>query len=295
MTDESQEQPAWRRAVNWRTPDWCHESGVHWESWSLNGEACITGLDPPFAGGARLASCLTWLMRSFASHCRRTHDATGALAFECTGPRMPSTLAATMSVSFDLALCDPRLIRERVRRRGGDPASIGWTAFWLEGLVYDYVIGRDPFPPVGTRRRKLVVLAEERQVFVPARAAKLAAGVRRAWESGLDAVAGIEGAPFTGLLDEDEHAFLLNMLVLVHARPAANAQARPPLEESYRRHERLIAELAPSARAKGLPVEWHALWRLPPAMTWRELDAQSWMRYPAVSFVAVVRPLRSSE
>jgi hypothetical protein len=33
-----------------------------------------------------------------------------------------------------------------------------------------------------------------------------------AWESGLDAVAGIEGALFTGLLDEDEHGFLLNML-----------------------------------------------------------------------------------
>jgi hypothetical protein len=57
------------------------------------------------------------------------------------------------------------------------------------GAVYDYVIGRDPFPPVGTRRRKLVVLAEERQAFVPARAATLAAGVHRAWARGLDAVA----------------------------------------------------------------------------------------------------------
>ena len=87
---EGQQQRAWRRALDWRTPGWCHESGGHWESWSLNGEACITELDPPFAGGAKLASCLTWLVRSFASHCRRTHDATGALAFKCTGPRMPA-------------------------------------------------------------------------------------------------------------------------------------------------------------------------------------------------------------
>ncbi len=137
MTDEGQQQQAWRRALDWRVPGWCQESGVHWESWSLNGEACITGLDPPFAGGARLASCLTWLVRSFASHCRRTYDATGVLAFTCTGPRMPSTLAVTMSVSFDLALRDPRLIRERVRRRGGDPGAARSPAVWLEGAVHE--------------------------------------------------------------------------------------------------------------------------------------------------------------
>jgi len=198
MTGDGQQKQAWRRALDRRMRGWCQKSGVHWESWSLNGKACITGLDPPFAGGARLASCLTGLVRSFASHCRRTYDATGALAFTCTGPRMPSTLAVTMSMSFDLALRDPRLIRERVRRRGGDPEAARWPALWLEGAVHEYVIGRDPFPPVGTLRRKLVVLAEERQVFVSARAATLAAGVRRAWERGLDAVAGIEGPPSPG-------------------------------------------------------------------------------------------------
>jgi hypothetical protein len=270
MTEAGRLQPAGRRALDWRTPGWCREAAVHWESWSLNGEACITGLDPPFAGGARLASCLTWLVRAFASRCRGTHDATGAFALASTGRRMPSTLALTMAGSFDLALRDPRLIRERVRRRGGDPAACRWPTLWLEGAAYDYVIGRDPFPPVGTRRRKLVVLAEERQVFVPARAATLAAGVHRAWARGLDAVAGVDGAAFPGLLDEDEHAFLLNMMVLVHARPAAKAEPRPPLEESYQRHEGWIAELAPRTQATGLPVVWHALWRLPPAMTWSE-------------------------
>lgn len=129
-------------------------------------------------------------------------------------------------------------------------------------------------------------------MFVPARAAKLAVGVHRAWASGLDALASVYGTAFTGLLDEDGHAFLVNMLVVVHARPATNAQPRLPLEESYRRHEALIAELAPSAQARALPVAWHALWRLPPAMTWSEPGGKPWMRYPAVSFVAAVRPLR---
>jgi hypothetical protein len=182
---------------------------------------------------------------------------------------MPSTLAVTMSLSFDLALRDPRLTRERVRRRGGDPAGAHWPTLWLEGAAYEYVIGRDPFPAVGTPRRKVVVLAEERQAFVPARRGKLAVRVRRAWEESLNVVASTDGA-FIGLRDEDEHAFLVNMLLLVHTHPAGTTQPRSPLQESYRRHEGLIADLATSAHSKGLPVAWHALWRLPPAMTWSE-------------------------
>jgi hypothetical protein len=206
---------------------------------------------------------------------------------------MPSTLASTMALSFDLALRDPRVIPERVRRRGGDSVGRRWPAFWLEGSVYEYVIGRDPFPPVGTPRRKLVLLAEERQVLVPARAETLAAGVCRAWAKGLDAVDGVDASAVTGLLDEDERAFLMNMFVLVHAWRAGSARPRSSLEESYRRHEGLIAELAPPAEAKGLPVAWHALWRLPPAMTWSAPGGKPWMRYPAVSFASAVRPLRS--
>ena len=83
------------------------------------------------------------------------------------------------------------------------------------------------------------------------------------------------------------------MLVLVHAQPARKVHSRPPLEESYRRHENLIAELGPLAEAKGLRVAWHVLWRLPPAMTWSEPGGVPWMRYSAVSFAAAVRPLRS--
>jgi hypothetical protein len=251
----------------------------------------ITGLDPPFAGGTRLANCLASLMRSFASRCRRTRDGTGALAFACTGSRAPSTLAWAMCLEFDLALQEPALIRERVLRRGGDPAACQWPAFWLEGTVYEYVIDRDPFPPVGTPRRKLVVLAEERQVFVPAGATTLAASVRRKWTRGLDLIAGVHRAAVTGLFDEDEAAFLVNTLVLVHAHSAGKVHPRPSLEESYRRHETLIDELALPAETKGLPVAWHALWRLPPAMTWSTPGGKPWMRYPAVSFAVAARPV----
>ena len=162
--------------------------------------------------------------------------------------------------------------------------------------MYDYIVRGQPVPPGRTPRRKLVVLAEEQQVWVPARAAALTAGVRRVWSTGIDAVAGVDGDgdAVSGLLDQDEHAFLVNMLALVHARPTANVQPRPPLEESYRRHKSLVAELALPAEAKGLPVAWHALWRLPPAMTWGAPGGESWMRYPAVSFAAAARPLRSA-
>ncbi len=196
-----------------------------------------------------------------------------------------------MAMSFDLALRDQKLIRARVHRRGGDTAGRRWPALWLEGSVHEYVVGRDPFPPVGTPRRKLVLLTEERQVFLPARGSAVGAGVRRAWATGLDAVAGVDGETIHGLLDEDEHAFVLNMLVLAHAWPAEAVRSRPALQESCRRHERVIAELSPRAEAKRLPVAWHALWRLPPAMTWSEPGEKPWMRYPAVSVVAAVRPL----
>ena len=153
--------------------------------------------------------------------------------------------------------------------------------------------GCEAFPPVGTRRSKLVILAEERQVFLAARGSAIGVGVRRAWAMGLDAVVGVDGHTVQGLLDENEHGFVLNMLVLAHAWPARAVRPRSGLEESYRRHESVIAGLSLPAEAKGLPVAWHALWRLPPAMTWREPGEVPWMRYPAVSFVAAVRPLRS--
>jgi hypothetical protein len=276
------------------TTGWRPGRNVHWEAWSRNGEVCITGLDPPFTGGARLASCLTWLLRSFASHCRRTHDATGALAFTCRSPGLPSVLALLMALSFDVALRDPKLIRERVRRRGGDRVARRWPAFWLEGSVYEYVIGREPFPPVGTPRRKLLLLVEESQAIAPARpSALLPVAACRAWSKGLDAVASVEAADVRDLAVNDEHAFAVNVLVFVHAWPVRPARPRPPLQASFQRHEELVAGVAPAADAKGVAIAWQALWRLPPAMTWSEPGGDAWMRYPAVSIVAAVRPLAS--
>lgn len=46
MTADVQ-QASWR--TDWRTPDWFREAGLYGESWSLNDEVCVLGLDPLFA------------------------------------------------------------------------------------------------------------------------------------------------------------------------------------------------------------------------------------------------------
>jgi len=273
----------------------CHpETGAHRENWSLNGEVVITGLVPPCPGDATLAHCLTWVLREFASCCRRTYDRTGVLAFTCAGPRTPTTLARTLSLWFDLALEDRGLIRERVRSRGGEPDAHRWPAFWLEGATYEYISSGAPPPRGRASRSPLVVLAEERQVFVSARSARLPERVTHAWSDGLDVVAGIDAGGASRLLNQDEHGFVANLLVLVHAQPGGKARPRPALRESYQRHASLVGRLAPLAEAKRLPVGWHALWRLPSGMTWRGQDGEPWMRYPAATFAAAARSLRSA-
>ncbi|MBI5544613.1 MAG: hypothetical protein HY901_12035 [Deltaproteobacteria bacterium] len=290
MTQEVSQQAAVARESDWRTPEWCLAAGVYWESWSLNGDACIKVLDQPFAGVPALTSRLTWLVRSFASRCRGIHDATGALAFAYTSPRMPSTLVSMMSIDFELALGDRRLMSERVRNRGGDPGACRWPGLWLEGSADDYVVGRDPLPPTGTPRRKLLLLAEKREAVVTARPTRLAAGVHRIWKRCLDALVALDTTTLGAV--EEELAFLTILFMLVHGRSAGSPQPRPSLEESFRKHDALVAELAPAAQAQGLPVVWHALWRLPRAMTWRAQEGEPWMRFPAISFVAAARPLR---
>ena len=197
-----------------------------------------------------------------------------------------------MALSFDLALRDPRLIRERIRRRGADGAGRGWPSLWLEGTAYEYVVGRDPFPPVGTPRRKLALLAEERQVSVPARVATgLPAGGAPRVGEGIGCRRGRRRGLASWASRGGRARVRGHMLVLVHAWPACPARPRPSLEDSCGRHERLLGELAPAAEAKGAAVAWHALWRLPPSMTWGERGRDAWMRYPAVSVTAGVRPL----
>ena len=46
------------------------------------------------------------------------------------------------------------------------------------------------------------------------------------------------------------------MLVLVN--PAAKVRPRPSLEQSYRRHEALVAGLASHGGGTRLPLPWHA-------------------------------------
>jgi hypothetical protein len=199
-----------------------------------------------------------------------------------------------LSLEFDLALQDARLIRQRVRHRGGDPAACRWPGFWLEGTVLDYL---HPGISIGRGREahsKLVVLAEERQVFVTARLTGSTARIKQKWEDGLKVLAAVDDDAVASLLAEDEQGFLVNMLVLVHEQPAGKIRPRPSMEESYRRHQRLIAELAPLGEAKRLPVAWHAVWRVPPRMKWDDAAGEPWMRYPAVSFAMGVRPLQGA-
>jgi hypothetical protein len=281
--------PSWRHGR--QRLDWLTAPGVYWEDWSMNGEVCITGLVPPAAGGASLAHCLTGLLRELASRCRRTHDSTGVLLFTCTGPRTPTPLAGVLALCFDLMLRDPGLIRAHLRRRlRREPAPGRWPALWLEGTTQEYPLRGVPFPTGRPAHRKLVLLAEERQVLVPARPVKLAGRIRRAWARGLEVLGGVDAAALPRLLDEGEQGFLASMLVLVHTQPAAKILPRPSLEASYRRHETLVAGLAGLGQDARWPVTWHAVWRLPPGMSWGEPGHERWLRYPAVSFVVAARP-----
>ena len=62
----------------------------------------------------------------------------------------------------------------------------------------------------------------------------------------------------------------------------------------WRRHQRLLAELAPLGKAKRLPGAWHALWRLPPRMKWDDPAGELWVCYPSVSFAMEVHPLQGA-
>jgi hypothetical protein len=143
----------------------------------------------------------------------------------------------------------------------------------------------------GLMLHKIVVLAEERQIFVPAQGSGIRDAMLRKWMKGLEVLAGVdpEAVP---RLREDEEGFLVNMFVMVHQQPAGRIRPCPLLEESRDRHKDLIAALAPSGDAKGLPITWHALWRLPSGMKWKDSAGDLWMRYPAVSFAMGIRRLR---
>jgi hypothetical protein len=266
---------------------------VLWESWSLNGEACVEGLLQPRLGYDRLAHCLMWLVRDYASRCRRTFDGTGALVFLYNGPRTPTTLALEMSLWFDLALQDRALIRDHLRHRGCEPLPTVTPRFWLEGATHQYLVRGRPIPRGRVPRQKLTVLAEEQQVRVPAAPGTLRAAVAKKWTTCLEALAAVDEAAVADILAraEDEHGYLATILVAVHEQPRRVAQNRPSLEESWRRHSDLVSQLAPVAESRRQPIAWHALWRLPSGMSWTSEDGQRWMRYPAVSLMIAARPI----
>jgi hypothetical protein len=205
-----------------------------------------------------------------------------------------TTLAWALSLEFDLVLQDARLVRERVRHRGGDPAACRWPGLWLEGSTAKYFLPGVPVPYGRGELQKLVVLAEERQAFVSTRLISSPDRIKKKWDAGLNLLAEVDDDAVASLLAEDEQGFLVNMFVLVHEQPTGKIRPRPSMEESYRRHRGLMDELEPLGEAKRLPVAWHALWRLPPRMKWDDPAGEPWMRYPAVSFAMGVRPLQGA-
>jgi len=105
-------------------PDWCRESGVYWESWSLNGEACITGLDPPFAGGARLGgfpnvarALIPESMQPDARCNRGVRRTIGNSILSLFA--MPSPRIAQRCAKFHRAFCnvEKRVLPDPIRRR----------------------------------------------------------------------------------------------------------------------------------------------------------------------------------
>ena len=279
---------------DWRSPHWCRERGILWENWSINGEVCIKGIVPPFSSGPMLAHCLTWLVREFASSCRRTFNGTGALAFLYYDDKSFTILALSMALMFDLALQDSRFIRDHIRWRGGNSTDCEWPKFWLEGERTEYLIPGVPLPRGRVKGQRFVIIADECQVFVPNQETKLCDSVIQKWSESLERLARVDEASIIQTLRKDEQAFLVNIMVLVHEHPPEKIQPRPTLEESFQRHEGLIAELAPIGEEKGLPVPWHALWKIPAGMKWKDPAGKSWMRYPAVSFVMGVRRLEQT-
>ena len=255
-----------RLTTEWETP----AVSMSWESWSINGEACIENLVSPDSGGTKLTEYLWWTLRELASHCRRVYDATGFIPFEIQGPRTPSVLAKALDHWFDLALMDPTSIRERVRRLGAELDTSKCPAYWVE-------------------REDILLLVEERQVTIPAVPGRIAASVRKKWETcqGIVSDAAKAGIPKTAT--KGKRAFLAGVMVAVHRQPTGEPRKRPNLDESIHRHEQFVTAIGKTAETLPGAFTWHALWRLPSGMTVANPPStQAWILFPAVSVVASI-------
>lgn len=257
-----------RLTAEWDTP----AVSMSWESWSINGEACIENLVPPDSGGAKLTEYLWWTLRELASHCRRVYDSSGFIPFEIHGPRTPSVLARALDHWFDLALMDPISIRERVRRLGAELDTSKWPAYWVE-------------------REDILLLADERQVTISAAPGRIAASIRKKWQACQRVVGDATKTGIPKAATKYKHAFFAGVLVAIHRQPPGEPRKRPSLDESLHRHEQLATAIGQTAKTQTGAATWHALWRLPPGMTVADPPgSEAWMRYPAMSLVASVSP-----
>lgn len=115
----------------------------------------------------------------------------------------------------------------------------------------------------------------------------LDAAVLGRWTNSLQRVAGAR----TAMQDRSPvgRVVLASMLVVVHDQ--AEPSRRPIRDQSLDRHLDVMAALEPEAAKCGLPITWHAAWRLPPGLKITRSGEKPWLRFPAVSFVAAVHPL----
>ena len=272
-----------REAVN--MPAWCKELGLHWESLSTNGEAVIDGVLRPRADLRPLSDWLSWNLRNFGSHCRGLFKQTGALSFRYRGRGTRTAFVRCLPNWDALVLKDTRAICHRLAERGADVPSRSLPGLWMECEGHEYWCVPGGRIPYGKPRKftKLVIMAEERQVFVPARPTPLGEGTKRRWRESLGLLAALDPERLSAGLRHDEQGFLASVVVMVH-RERSESAAAVPTERCYERHEALVSDLRAAAAEPAMPIAWDAVLRLPLALTCKG-------RFPAVSFAVAMRAL----
>jgi hypothetical protein len=255
-----------RLTIPQHSPDYVSPYTTDEHGWEKRGSHGEVWIDRANAAPKEIADHLAWVIREYSSRARRVHQSCGTLPFTLGARRTPPTIAWSFTLSFDLALMDRDLIEERVRQRGGDLGSGSCPMYWLE-------------------RAGMILAADAREVVTPGNWG----AARESWISAIDAVAGIEVDKLTHALVDGEHGYLAAILVAVHEEPVTSSG--PSRDECLRHHRALLAELG-LVGGREWPVSWNSLWRLPPGLKVAAPGRAPWLRFPAVSFVAAVSPLR---
>jgi len=241
-----------------------------WESWSTNGEALIDDRISDPNGSSPMSDHLTWVVREYASRARRVYKACGTIPFAFEARRTPPTIAWAFTYWFDLALMDHSLVEERMRQRGAMVASDRCPSYWLE-------------------RKDFVLAAEAHEVCVPVGSTNAAS---EKWEEMLKAMGRIDRKEVVRALSIDEKGFIAGIIVAAHEQPTPSK--RPTKGTSLRLHQALLSRLAPAAEKQGYPITWSALLRMPPGLKTGRTSEETWMRFPAVSFIAAAFPIDST-